>query len=125
MRTVFENDPSPDNLLIRGQTTKDVDETKAEFMPLEPGQFSIHHECTVHSSEPNQSKDRRIGISIHYATPGTRQTKWHGEGKPVATLLRGVDDYGYWDYEDLTVVDYDPQIAAHMVKVREEFLGRR
>ncbi|MEK9685638.1 MAG: phytanoyl-CoA dioxygenase family protein [Rhodospirillaceae bacterium] len=125
VRTEFENDPSPDNLLIRGQTTKDVDETQAEFMPLEPGQFSIHHECTVHSSEPNQSKDRRIGISIHYATPGTRQTKWHGEGKPVATLLRGVDDYGYWDYEDLTVVDYDPQIAAHMVKVREEFLGRR
>ena len=123
--TEFDNDPNPDNLLIRGQTTKNVDETASEYMPLEPGQFSIHHECTVHSSEPNQSDDRRIGMSIHYATPGTKQTKWHGEGKPIATLLRGEDHHGYWDYEKLTDVDYDPVIAAHMVKVREEFLGRR
>ena len=64
-------------------------------------------------------------MSIHYATPGTEQTKWHGEGKPIATLLRGEDRHGYWDYEKLTDVDYDPVIAAHMVKVREEFLGRR
>lgn len=121
----FENDPRPDNLLIRGQTTKNVDESKAVFMPLEPGQFSIHHECTVHSSEPNKSDDRRIGMSIHYATPASVQTKWQGDGKPTAALVRGVDNYGHWDFEELTEVDYDPVIAADMVNIRNRFLGRR
>ena len=124
-QTDFINKPEKNNLLSRGQTTQKVDETKAVFMPLNSGQFSIHHERTVHGSEPNKSDDRRIGMSIHYTTPATRQTEWKGKNKPTATLLRGNDRYGHWTYEELTTVEYDANIAAEMVRVREGFLDRR
>src|SRR5216684_1917739 len=38
---------APDNLLIRGQTIRGLDETKAANLELRPGQFSLHQERTV------------------------------------------------------------------------------
>tara|TARA_R110000787_G_scaffold38793_42_gene97612 strand:+ start:711 stop:1532 length:822 start_codon:yes stop_codon:yes gene_type:complete len=121
----FENAPDPNNILKRGQRTRDVDESKAVYMPLEPGQFSIHHECTVHSSEPNRSDDRRIGYSIHYCPTHARETMYDPvDGRKSAALVRGVDEYNYWDHEPMTEVDYDPAMAAHMVEIRRQFMSR-
>lgn len=123
--TEFENAPDPDNILKRGQRTLNVDETKAVLMPLEPGQFSIHHECTVHSSEPNRSDARRIGYSIHYCPTHVRQTRYDPvDGKRSAALVRGVDNYGYWDKEKMTEVDFDPVLAERMVGIRAQFMSR-
>ncbi|MBK17712.1 MAG: phytanoyl-CoA dioxygenase [Rhodospirillaceae bacterium] len=122
--TEFENTPTADNILSRGQTTKDVDASEATFMPLEPGQFSIHHEKTVHSSEPNLSDDRRIGMSIHYCSTQCRQTKYAEGEKPFAALVRGVDEYGHWENEKMAELDYDAAAAKEMIEIRNRFIGR-
>ena len=76
-------------------------------VPLEPGQFSIHHECTVHSSLPNNADYRRIGYSIHYCPTHVRETMYDPvDGKKSAALVRGVDTYDYWDPEPETTVEY-------------------
>ena len=92
----FVNTPNEHNLLPRGQTIIDVDESKAVHMNLQPGEFSIHHEAIVHNSDPNNSDDRRIGMSIHYIPTSTRQVKYLEKGrKPLATLpIYGSDLYG-------------------------------
>ena len=53
------------NLLTRGQEIAvDVDESKAVYVELKPGQASLHHVLLFHGSEPNRSDDRRIGLVI-------------------------------------------------------------
>ena len=64
---------SENNLLSRGQTIKEIDETKAVKMVLNAGQFSFHKEDCVHGSAPNNSDDRRIGLSIHYFSPNVHE----------------------------------------------------
>ncbi len=123
--TYFDNAPSENNILARGQITKDVDESKAVHMPLEPGQFSIHHECTVHSSEPNKSDYRRIGYSIHYCPTHVRETMYDPvDGKKSAALVRGVDEFDHWDHEQETTVEYDAAMAEHMIEIRRQFMAR-
>jgi non-heme Fe2+,alpha-ketoglutarate-dependent halogenase len=125
-KTEFDTRRHENNILKRGQTTRDVDESGAVPMPLGPGQFSIHHECTVHGSEPNRSADRRIGYSIHYCPTHARETRPAGpDERPSAALVRGVDTFGFWDHEPMTAVDYDPAIAARMLDIRRQFLSRR
>lgn len=122
----FVNTPSENNLLPRGQTIIDVDESKAVHMNLQPGEFSIHHEAIVHNSEPNNSDDRRIGLSIHYIPTSTRQVKYVDKGrKPLATLVRGVDEFGYWDREPATEMDYDPAMFDELMRMRREFFARK
>jgi len=123
--TEFDNAPEEHNVLKRGQNTRNVDESKAVYMPLEPGQFSIHQECTVHSSLPNNADHRRIGYSMHYIPTHVRETMYDPvDGKKSAALVRGVDEFNYWDPEPETTVDYDPVMAARMVDIRRQFMSR-
>ncbi len=52
------------NILTRGQTVADVDESVAVDLVLQPGQMSLHHPWLIHGSRPNCSDDRRIGIAF-------------------------------------------------------------
>ena len=51
---ILEHDETwaKNNLLMRGQTVRDIDEAAAVDVQLEPGEFSIHHESVVHGSVP-------------------------------------------------------------------------
>lgn len=121
----FVNTPSAHNLLPRGQTIPDVDESKAVHMNLEPGEFSLHHEAIIHNSDPNNSDDRRIGLSIHYIPTSTRQVRYLKAGsKPLAALVRGVDEFGYWDKEPVTEMDYDPAMFQKLMAMRRDFFAR-
>jgi non-haem Fe2+, alpha-ketoglutarate-dependent halogenase len=121
----FVNTPHENNLLTRGQTILGVDEAKAVHMNLEPGEFSLHHEGIVHNSEPNRSDDRRIGLSIHYIPTSTKQIKYRVEGKkPFATLVRGVDEFGYWEQEPAPERDFDPAMLEKVAQIRRDFLAR-
>jgi len=71
---------------------------------LRPGEFSIHHECTVHGSEANASDKRRIGFSGIYCSPEMRSTI----GRRGANLVRGKDRYGHWDEDPEPRFDLDP-----------------
>ncbi len=93
-----------DNLLARGQTIVGLDDSAAVEMPLKAGQFSMHHERMLHSSGPNLSDDRRLGMSFTYLPTRTRCIL----GRRTATLVRGVDDYHHWDYDPAPRADLDP-----------------
>ena len=81
------------NLLSRGQTIRNLDISTAVDMPLAPGQMSIHHNKTIHSSEPNNADWPRVGFAIHFADSSVRQAQFDN---PLAIHIRGDDPDGNW-----------------------------
>ncbi len=74
------------NILTRGQVIKNVDESKAVDLILEPGEMSIHHGAVIHGSQPNSSTHRRIGFSLQsYMPPNIKQIV----GRNIWTHVRG------------------------------------
>jgi chlorinating enzyme len=98
------------NLLARGQAIEGIDESAAVDVVLRAGEFSLHHERILHGSLPNQSDGQRIGLTIFYIPTSVRSTL----GRRTASLVRGVDDYGFWDDDPEPKQDRDPDILAHM-----------
>jgi non-haem Fe2+, alpha-ketoglutarate-dependent halogenase len=107
-RTLHRHDETYDknNLLSRGQTVRQVDETRAVDGVLKPGEFSIHHGNLLHSSPPNESDDRRIGLGLMLFPAHAQSTT----GRRSATLLSGEDRFGYWDHDPMPTCDRDPVI---------------
>jgi len=101
-----------DNMLAKGQSLIGIDESKAVEMPLEPGEFSMHHERMAHSSLPNRSDDRRIGFAFFYVPAHVRSVN----GRARATLVRGVDRFGHWDPDTLPTRDLDPASMEELSK---------
>ena len=98
-----------DNLLTRGQTIENVDETAAVDVVLRPGQMSIHHLNVVHGSGPNRSSERRMGFAIqHYMPAHIRQTL----GEDYALLVRGTDRYGHFKPGRRPAADVEPEAVA-------------
>lgn len=58
-----------DNILTRGQSIKDVNESLAVNLILRPGQMSVHHAEIIHGSRPNLSDQRRIGYALQAFMP--------------------------------------------------------
>lgn len=65
-RRVHRRGTDGTNVLDNDQYVDAVDDTDAVLCPLRPGEASFHHGWTLHSSRPNQSGDRRIGLNIQY-----------------------------------------------------------
>lgn len=98
------------NMLTRGQEIADaVDEDRAVYMPLEPGQMSIHNYRLAHASGANTSADRRIGISMHFMPPDSAQIVGNWDS---AALVRGQDPYGHFEPTPAPVADFDPACVA-------------
>ena len=77
------------NLLSRGQELAvDVNEDDAVLAELKPGQASLHHGHLFHSSGPNQSDDRRIGMAIRFIRTTMKQAS---SQRPLVSLVSGVD----------------------------------
>ena len=105
------------NMLTRGQEVAEaIDETKAVFMPLEPGQMSLHSVRLAHASGPNSSNDRRIGVSLHYMPTCARQklADWDS-----AALVRGRDAFGHFEHTPRPESDF----AAETVAFHEKATG--
>lgn len=94
----------PKNMLSRGQSIVDIEESQAVDVILNAGETAIHHERTVHSSGGNRSAGRRLGYSIFYIPTHVQSTI----GRRGALLVRGVDNYGYWDADPVPRFDLDP-----------------
>jgi non-heme Fe2+,alpha-ketoglutarate-dependent halogenase len=107
------------NLLSRGQEIAvEVDEGQGVYVPLEPGQASMHHVLLVHGSAPNRSADRRIGLAIRYVPTSVRQI---AGAKDSATLVRGVDEYRHFDHESRPAADGSAEaMAAHAAAVAHQ-----
>lgn len=86
------------------------DESTAAYATLHPGQFSLHNTLCIHSSAPNRSDDRRIGLGISYIPAHVR----HIGTLPVsAMLVRGEDQYGHFELEPDPSGDYEVDAARH------------
>ncbi len=116
------------NLLHHGQTIEGVSEEQSRCIPLNAGEASLHHGWTMHTSYPNKSDDRRIGLTINYISTDMFQTQTEHDS---AMLVRGVDHYKHFkidtpsstifdenawnkqkDYEDLLYQTYDKMNRA-------------
>jgi hypothetical protein len=111
---------TPGNLLSRGQTIEArLDFNQYVMMPLRAGQISLHHTHIVHSSEPNRTTERRIGIGVSYIPP---QCRLVNDVRVSAALVRGRDDYGHFDLEPRPAGDFDAASrAAHAAAVERFF----
>ena len=101
--------PEDSNVLYQGQTVGDVDESKAVFCGLSPGEASFHHGWTLHSSLPNESSDRRIGFNAQYVATHMRQTQ---HDRDTAILVSGVDTYGHFGKDIPAMRDLESAAVA-------------
>src|SRR6516165_9051976 len=107
-----------DNLLTRGQEISvEVDESKAVYVELAPGQASLHHVLLFHGSAPNRSGDRRIGLAIRYIPTHLLQAVG---SRDWATLVRGKDEYHHFLPSHVPKRDLEPQALAFHREVSEE-----
>ena len=91
------------NLLSRGQEIdRTIDLDLCKLAPLKAGQMSLHHIRTIHSSGPNKSQDRRIGMVLRYCATHVYQTK----GSDTAVLVAGRDDHGNFQLLDQPQQDF-------------------
>lgn len=106
------------NLLARGQTIAEIDDSGAVDLSLKPGQFSCHHERIVHGSPPNSTDRTRIGLAFFYFPAHVRSTI----GRRPASLVRGADRYGYWDADPVPQTDRDAAVLAHIREASERYV---
>lgn len=106
------------NVLLQGQTVRDVDEGAAIMCPLQPGEASFHHGWTLHASMPNRSDDRRIGLNIQYLGAHVRQTK---HDLDTAMLVRGEDRYRNFEPDVPAETDLDPVAIARQVELEQRY----
>ena len=55
--------------------------------------MSLHHVRLIHGSEPNRTRDRRIGMVLRFCATHVKQTKL----RDTAVLVHGVDNYDHFD----------------------------
>ncbi|SLN25298.1 Phytanoyl-CoA dioxygenase (PhyH) [Roseovarius litorisediminis] len=105
-----------DNILTRGQEVQDVNESSAVSTPLRPGQASFHSSRVIHSSQPNNSDDRRIGFVIQpYMPPSVVQTIT----PTYAQLVRGEDPHDNFIRAGRPSRDMDPEDVVLRDKVNQ------
>jgi len=108
-----------DNILTRGQVVKDVDESSAADLILEPGQMSLHHGEIVHGSLPNVSQERRVGYALQsYMANDIRQQIGKNMWLPVRGDSLAGDDISLLQRP---VADMDAQAVTQRTVVNENF----
>ncbi|MBC7781997.1 MAG: phytanoyl-CoA dioxygenase family protein [Proteobacteria bacterium] len=98
-----------------------IDESSAVRMPLQAGQFSLHHTLAIHGSEPNRSDDRRLGVGISYIPTRCRFT---GKTRLTGMLVRGTDRFGHFDHERRPARDCDA-IEYHAAVMKNYFGSKK
>ena len=90
------------NLLSVNQELVPTPEDEQRAVPLElrPGEISIHHGHTAHSSCPNHSTRRRCGLAMRFIRP---EVKPNGPGAAQGgwqpRLVHGQDRYGHFGHQ--------------------------
>ena len=106
------------NVLFNGQTVAGVNENDAVACALKAGQASFHHGWTLHSSGPNESDDRRIGLNVQYLATHMRQTKMDTDS---AMLVRGRDEFGHFAEDLAATSDLDPVAVARQQELQARY----
>ena len=72
---------------------KNIDESKAVYFELEPGQCSIHDSRIIHGATPNKSPNRRCGYTMRYFSTEAKVIPEKNPGFKI-WLARGKDIAG-------------------------------
>lgn len=107
------------NVLLSGQRIEDVNESDAQSLELKPGEASLHHGWTVHSSMPNRSDDRRIGLNIQYIAPHVKQLKAEDDS---AILVRGSDNFGHFKKDQAAQQAFDREAWDTQQALRKKLI---
>ena len=102
------------NLLHHGQTIENVSESDSVSVPLKAGEASLHHGWTMHTSYPNESSNRRIGLTINYISTDMYQTQTDNDS---AMLVRGVDEYKHFAMDEPPTQEFD---EAAWIKLQQK-----
>ena len=113
-----ETTSNESNVLFSGQTVAGVQENNSAVCPLRAGQASFHHGWTLHSSGPNESDERRIGLNVQYLATHMRQTKNSADS---AILVRGTDEFGHFAEDIAATSDLDPVAVARQKKLQARY----
>ena len=73
----------------------------------------------VHGPGPNNADHPRVGLSIHYAAPHVKETRFEGS---TAMMLRGQDRYSYWGNDPEPREDFDPVCIQTMLDTRALYI---
>jgi len=107
-----------DNILTRGQTIEDIDESSSVGLVLRPGQISLHHGRVVHGSMPNRAKQRRLGVALQsYMRPGCRQVI----GKNLVQVVRGCGDLSGYSILNRPVEDMDKAAVGERTRANKNW----
>ncbi len=71
----------------------------------------------MHTSMPNQSSDRRIGLNIQYIAPSMRQLK---DSTDSASLVRGQDLYNHFQTDIPAEKQFDRDAWIHQQQLKEK-----
>jgi non-heme Fe2+,alpha-ketoglutarate-dependent halogenase len=113
------------NLLSSGQTVNfDISAIDPVPVRLKPGQASIHHAHLIHSSAPNKTQGRRLGMTFIYHPTSLKQA---GNVRTSALLVRGEDKFNNFDPEippgpvedPETMERYRHAVGLYRAKVKE------
>jgi hypothetical protein len=77
---------------------KDIDESKAVFFELEPGEYSLHDSRIIHGAPPNKSPYRRCGYTMRYYSTEALVIPENNQDHKV-WLARGIDVSGGTKFE--------------------------
>ncbi len=94
-----------------------LDDTNVAAMPLQAGEFSMHHGLCPHRSGPNRSNHRRIGLGLNFIPTSVAST---GSVRPAAMLVRGEDRYGHFDL----IQPVTTELTAAAVAAHADAIGR-
>jgi len=89
-----------DKLSSLGEGIKDVNESKALDLEMEPGQVVFFNESIIHGSKANDSNIARVACSVRYTIPSVSFAidEWGGNKERIKTfLVKGEDRFHYND----------------------------
>lgn len=73
---------------------KFVEHDKAVKLEMQPGEFILFNERTLHHSEPNRSDRRRIGLAVRLVVPIVKVLDWDSPNHGLIQV-RGTDPMGF------------------------------
>lgn len=93
----------PHSMLTRGHyVSAEFDQSNAAYLTLEPGEGILIDTAVLHASEPNLSRDRRMGMLIDMVPASGVKLN----GRESAMLVRGHDRWNHFDHEEPPEVDF-------------------
>jgi ectoine hydroxylase-related dioxygenase (phytanoyl-CoA dioxygenase family) len=105
------------NMVSRGQTVTEIDDSDAVDIAMRAGQFSIHHEMVVHGSGRNNGTDRRVGVSFSCVATETKALA----GPNTGVLIAGENLPGHWVLNKEPAFDLDPVGLAELEAFKDAY----